>query len=189
MERNLRAVSAALALLLTTPAVATTVIEKDLNALCDEADRVFVGTVKQVSSRWRDAGQHTIETLVTFSDVEPLYGSDGRDVTLRFAGGEIGDVVESIAGMPRFNVGERAVIFARDAAGVSPLVGFHQGGARIAGSGGEATVETTTYERVGELPNGRAVLGERIVRRTSVPLASYLDTVRARLALRNGAAR
>src|SRR5438128_9648992 len=101
-----------IALLLAPPSFATTVLAKSFAALCNEADLVFIGTVSQVTSQWSDPEVKAIETLVTFSNVEPLWGNDASDVTLRFGGGQVGDLHEEVAGMPHFLAGERVLIFA-----------------------------------------------------------------------------
>ncbi|MDX2167010.1 MAG: hypothetical protein SF182_08105 [Deltaproteobacteria bacterium] len=118
---------ALLAVLGAAPAGATVVIEKDFAALCREADLIFVGTVTDVTSEWSDAQHRAIRTRVTFGDLTWVRGGSAATVTLRFAGGELDGLREEIAGVPRFAVGERRVLFARDGAYLSPLVGFSQG--------------------------------------------------------------
>src|SRR6185295_8681776 len=68
---------------------ATTVIEKTFADLCVEADTIFVGTVDGVSSREVEDSGGSIETLVTFKDVEVLFGAKRGEITLRFSGGEL----------------------------------------------------------------------------------------------------
>jgi hypothetical protein len=169
-----------------TGSSATTVVEKDLDALCAEADRVFVGTVSAIESRWTDPQHNYIETLVTFDHLDPLFGVDSSAVVLRFAGGRIGDLVQHVQGLPQFAEGERVVIFARDGATVSPLVGFHQGCLRLQGDGETTAVVTDTYERVGTRNDGRHVITESSAASAAVPLHDFLDDVRQRLALRRG---
>ena len=120
-----------LLLLAPLPTLATMIVAKDFAGLCDEADMIFVGTVTEVQSRWVDESQRAIETLVTFSDLTSLLGVDGREVTLRFAGGEVDDIREEIAGVPRFTVGDRVLIFARDDRSISPIIGLQQGCFRV----------------------------------------------------------
>lgn len=115
------------ALSLSREAAATTVLAKSFESICHESDMVFVGSVTGVESRWAAPEQGTIETLVTFSDLIPLFGVDSQKVVLRFAGGAVDGIREEIAGMPHFEVGDRVVVFAREGRFVSPIVGFHQG--------------------------------------------------------------
>jgi hypothetical protein len=186
----LRGCFGALLLLATAapPALATTVIEKNLDALCAEADLVFVGTVTSVQSQWADAEQGSIDTAVTFGDIEPLFGVGGPEVTLHFSGGQVGGVIEQIPGMPVFTVGERAVLFARNGRYVSPLVGLYQGRLPVSGQGDAATVKTTSYERLGTLADGRRIVGEAPQATTTVPLPDFVAEVRQRLMQRGGAA-
>ena len=162
------------------PAAATTVIEKDLAALCNEADRVFVGTVSSVQSQWTDPQQRHIETLVTFSDIEPLFGVDTAAVVLRFSGGRVGDTAEQVEGMPTFHVGDRLVIFARNGNAVSPIVGFNQGCLHIDGTGSEATVALPSYQPIGMLGD-RRVLGAESRTSSSMNLNDFLSEVHGRL--------
>jgi hypothetical protein len=174
------ALGLALVLAWVPPAAATTVIEKDLAALCNEADRVFVGTVSSVESRWTDPQQRHIETLVTFSGVEPLLGVDTAEVVLRFSGGQVGDTVEQVEGIPTFHVGDRNVIFARNDASVSPIVGFNQGCLHIEGTGSAATVALPSYQPIGMLGD-RRVLGAESRTSSSMNLNDFLSEVRGRL--------
>lgn len=119
------------ALSLSREALATTVIAKSFQSICHDADMVFVGSVSSVDSRWAAPEPGTIETLVTFTDLVPLYGVDGNEVVLRFGGGAVDGMREEVAGMPGFEVGDRVVVFARHGRLVSPIVGFHQGLFRV----------------------------------------------------------
>jgi hypothetical protein len=171
------------------PLRATTVVEKDLDALCAEADRVFIGTVSSIRARWADQAGGRIETLVTFTNIEPLFGVDQTEVVLRFAGGQVGDVVERVGGMPEFRVGERAVIFALDGRFASPLVGFHQGRFPIQGDGAAASVLSSSYRLVGAVADGARAVGERPRTQVSVPLDDFLSEVRRRLTARRESSR
>jgi len=174
-----------LAFLLAAPrlASATTVIEKDLDALCAEADRVFVGTVSTVQSQWTDPQQNHIETLVTFAKIEPLFGVDTNEMVLRFSGGRVGDIVEQVEGMPTFQEGERMVIFARDGRYLSPLVGFNQGCLRVEGSGSNATVAFPSYQPIGMLGD-RRVLSAEVQSSATMKLNDFVTEVRGRLSAR-----
>lgn len=173
----------ALVLAWVAPAAATTVIEKDLDALCAEADHVFVGTVSAVQSQWADPQQNHIETLVTFSAIEPLFGVEKAEMVLRFSGGRVGDIAEQVEGMPTFKEGERMVIFARDGRYLSPLVGFNQGCLRVEGSGSNATVAFPSYQPIGMLGD-RRVLSAEVQSSTTMKLDDFLTEVRGRLGAR-----
>ncbi len=166
-------------------AAATVVIAKDFNALCDEADMIFVGTVVSVDSRWADQERQSIETLVTFSDLSWIRGTPRGAITLRFSGGAVDDIVEEIAGVPQFRPGERRVIFARDAKLVSPIVGFDQGALRVTdGSNGPQVVGPDA-----ESSGGALHLGVPPASGTPVPVSldEFVERVRRRLANRTPA--
>jgi len=167
-------------------AAATTVIAKNLQALCDEADRVFVGTVVAVRSQWADRRGGAIETLVTVTNENALLGDDAPEVRLRFAGGQVDGIGEKVAGLPEFEVGGRVLLFVRRGYWVSPIVGFHQGYFRVADGGRAGPVVLDGL--------GRPVVGiERGVVRSragaaadALSLGAFLDEVRRRLAHRRG---
>jgi len=119
------------AVLTAHAAGATTVVRKDLRALCSEADRIFVGHVVAIRSQWAEAGQRAIETLVTVTNEQTLRGGEEPEITLSFAGGQLGSLSERIAGAPRFTEGERVILFVRNGRWVSPIVGFQQGYFRV----------------------------------------------------------
>jgi hypothetical protein len=167
--------------LLAARAPATVVVAKDFAALCADADLIFVGTVGAVDSRWVDDERQSIETLVTFEDLTWLQGESQSSVTLRFGGGTVDGLHMDIAGVPRFTVGERRVIFAYDGAFVSPIVGFDQGAPHVVdGAAGPQVVESGASPRLagpaGALRLGVPSSGER------VPLDEYLERVRGQLA-------
>jgi len=165
-------------------ASATMVVAKDFTALCNEASFIFVGTVTNTESRWSDASQQAIETLVTFGDLTWLYGAPQPSVTLRFAGGEMDGLREEIAGVPHFALGERRVIFARDGRFVSPLVGFDQGALRVVDGADGPTVIGV------EPPTGaQGALRLGVPGSTAgVPLDTFVERVRQQLQVRDGAA-
>jgi hypothetical protein len=167
------------------PAPATVVVAKDFAALCGDADLIFVGTVGAVESRWVGDERQSIETLVTFEDLTWLKGEVQSSITLRFAGGSVDGLHMKVAGVPRFTVGERRVIFAYDGAFVSPIVGFDQGALRVVeGADGPRVVETATSPQASG-PAGALRLGAPAAG-AAVPLDEYLDRVRAALAPGNG---
>ena len=112
----------------------TTVVKMTFSEVVDAATVISVGTVSSVEYVW-DAERGTPYTDVTFADLYVLHGSiPGSDLTLRFTGGPTPDgLVLEIAGMPRFTVGQRTVVFSDPAGGgICPLVGWWQGLYRVA---------------------------------------------------------
>jgi hypothetical protein len=172
------ALAVALLLVAALPAAATTVVAKRFSDLCAEADLVFAGTVTATASDWSDSSKRAIETRVTFADLTWLRGTPRGDVTLRFAGGTVDGLTEEIAGVPRFAVGDRVVIFARDGEFISPIVGFHQGlyrvidGAVIDADGQPVTHIGGAALRRGSAPDAPAA---------PLSLEQFLDGVRSEL--------
>jgi hypothetical protein len=184
--RCLRATRAAgvwtfLLVLATAPAAlrATTVVAKSFAQLCEEADSIFVGTVDEVRSEWADRATMSIETVVRFSAVVPVRGTAADGLELRFAGGEVEGLREEIAGVPRFTVGQRVLLFARHGAHVSPLVGFHQGYFEVESTDAGPVVLTGAREPVLGIEDGRLRLGApEADLDTALPLEEFLDQVR-----------
>lgn len=122
-----------LALLPTAPAHGTTVLHVDLAQLVDQADGIFTGTA--VYSEVAVSGDGLMPfTFVTFQVDSALKGSfPGREVTLRFEGGETDQKIVVVQGMPHFEVGERYLVFV-SGNGVygCPIFGWTQGQFRFA---------------------------------------------------------
>ena len=181
--RQLAAAAAVVAVLglWRAPAAATVVVAKDFAALCAEADLVFVGTVTAVTSAWRDTAQRSIETRVTFAELTWLRGDPRPTITLQFAGGEIDGLREEIAGVPRFAVGERRIIFAHAGDFLSPVVGFHQGVFGVVDHGDGPVVLDAGGRPVTAVGRAALVRGAPGDDAAALPLAAFLDRVRQQL--------
>ena len=95
----------------------------------DGADVIVVGRVAAIQQTW-DADQQLPFTEVTFSVREVLKGeAGGAELTLQFLGGPQPDgLTLEVAGMPRFAIGDRTVVFSAGNGVYScPLVGWWQG--------------------------------------------------------------
>jgi len=119
--------------MLSTPALATTVLEQTFPDLVHQADVIAVGTVTGIQEQW-DAARQAPLTYVTFANLTVLKGDPGDEsMTLEFLGGHTPDgKVLTVSGVPRFTVGEKHVVFCtgnhRD---FCPLVGLWQGLLRV----------------------------------------------------------
>ncbi len=177
----------AAALVVPLPLRATMVVAKSFAALCAEAEVVFVGTVADMQSRWAGPDQREIETLITFSDLMPLLGAEEPEVTLRFAGGEMDGLREEVAGIPRFTIGERVVIFARGGHFVSPIIGFHQGCFRVVDGPDDPVVVNCERHAVAVIEDGVLQLGgAEAARGAPVTLDNFMQRVRRELEARSG---
>ena len=110
-------------------ATATTVIPPTFEELADRADLVFVGKVAGSIAEWRTSGtKRAIFTAVEFEPEEVLKGSAGTSVILQFLGGTVGDVTLEVASVPRFNPGDRVLLFVEgNGLQFCPLVGLSHG--------------------------------------------------------------
>jgi hypothetical protein len=119
----------AAALLLVCSARATTVIPPTFEEMADRAELVFAGKALASRAEWRTVGTNrVIFTLVEFETEEVLKGNARKSVTLKFLGGTIGDATLKITGVPRFNAGDRVILFVeKNGVQFSPVVGVFHG--------------------------------------------------------------
>ena len=115
--------------LFLTGANATTVIPPTFEEMTDRADLVFVGKTISCRSEWRSMGTNrVIFTLVECEAHEVLKGNGIKSVTLQFLGGSLGEVTMEVSGVPKFNVGERVILFVeKNGIQFCPLVGVFHG--------------------------------------------------------------
>lgn len=144
-------------------AQATTLRPLDAGQLVDRAELVFTGMVlgSEVVLTPEDAFPFT---FVTFRVDEVLKGKvEGRQLTLRFPGGEVGGEWVVAVGMPEFEAGDEVLLFVRGngSSSFSPVVGWEQGRlrfAREARSGRRILVDRTGAPILG-LAGGRWTRG------------------------------
>ena len=118
------AVAVTSVLIASLPAMASLVRAMDLAELTAGADQVVVADVLTVEAAW-DSAHRTIHTTVEVGVREDWKGGSpaGGLLTIRQPGGTVGEIEMTIHGMPRFSVGERALLFLRR----SQVVGMSQG--------------------------------------------------------------
>jgi hypothetical protein len=115
--------------LFLTGANATTVIPPTFEEMTDRADLVFVGKALSFRSEWRFVGTNrVIFTLVEYETHDVLKGNGIKSVTLQFLGGTVGEVTMEVSGVPKFNVGDRVILFVeKNGVQFCPLVGVFHG--------------------------------------------------------------
>jgi len=96
----------------------------ELSQLTARADLIVVGQVKEIESRW-DPGE-TIFTYVTIGVEQSEKGSSGAEVTLRFPGGEVGEIGLWVSDSPVFQKGEKVKLFLKGKE-IYDIVGLYQG--------------------------------------------------------------
>lgn len=107
--------------------------------LVDEAQAVVVTEALDTHTGWRQLRERQVIVTEVRLRVDRLLkgGADGV-LTLTFLGGTVGDVTQRVAGVPRFMVGDKDVLFlASTRSLVAPIVAMPEGRFRIvSGHGG-----------------------------------------------------
>lgn len=132
---------------------ASSVIPTDVVRQVDEADLIFVGTVTETKSVPTKDGTFAW-TYVTLSVDETLKGSTSAPtLTLRMAGGQVGNRVVEVAGGPAFQEGGRHLLFilGNDRNGI-PLSGGPQGKLNLVSH--PVTQEEIVVDEVGRVIDG-----------------------------------
>ncbi len=114
-------------------AKSTTVVPPTFEEMTDRADLVFIGKVAGSRSEWRSVGtDRVIFTLIEFETQEVLKGNADARLTLEFLGGTVGEVTLDVAEVPKFNAGDRVLLFV-EGNGIQfcPVVGVFHGKFRI----------------------------------------------------------
>jgi len=108
---------------------ASTVIPPTFDQLVQQAELIFQGTVTNVRSVWEGEGaQRHIDTYVTFQVQDNVKGSAGTSYTIRMLGGTVGDETMEVTDTPKFNVGDRNILFVEhNYEQFVPLVGIKNG--------------------------------------------------------------
>ena len=128
----------ALALLSAMPAQAASVRPLTLDNVIDGAAIAFQGRCLESRSEV-DAATGLVVTLTTFEVEDRLKGEVGERHVIKQLGGQVGNLVRRVDGIPTFKPGERYVVFLYgvSAAGFSSPVGLSQGRFEVrAGEGG-----------------------------------------------------
>ena len=122
---------ALLVAVLAAPSLATTVARLNLAQLVQRADLIVQGQVQSVYSEW-DKERRLVFTYVSIRVDDPLKGERRQSVLIRQIGGSVGRIEMSVAGLPQFKSGERALVFLkRQDATTFQVVGMNQGFYRI----------------------------------------------------------
>jgi len=153
----------ALAVCVPKAAFGTSVVTPDFATLVARADLIFTGAVTAQHSEWRRInGERSIVTLVSFDVAAVHKGRAGKSITLQFLGGAIGDVTFDVAAMPKFQPGERVVLFVeKNGENISPLIGVYHG--RFSLRKDSATGRDIVFKHDGQPLFAVAELGEHRV--------------------------
>lgn len=112
---------------------ATTVIPPTFDQLVNEAELIFQGEVTDIKSQWVGEGaEHRIVTYVAFRIDDAIKGSPGNSYTIQMLGGTVGDQTMEVTDTPKFNVGDRDILFVEhNGSQFVPLVGIMHGRFRL----------------------------------------------------------
>jgi hypothetical protein len=109
---------------------ATTLARLSLDQLAAGSDAVARVRCAGAESRWENG---SIWTVTAFDVVETEKGSLPPEITVRLPGGRVGHLTATVAGTPKFNPGDEAVVFLEGSgAGEFTVAGWVEGTFRIA---------------------------------------------------------
>jgi len=118
-----------LLLSVASPSHALSVRERSFDDLITRADEIIYGKVRHIHS---EPSVNRIFTYIRLTEIITVKGqvdeSGGEEYLLRMAGGRHGNRLETYPGVPKFEVGQRYIIFVRNNnKTLFPLVGLKQG--------------------------------------------------------------
>jgi hypothetical protein len=111
----------------------TTVVAPTFEQLVSQAEVIFQGAVTDVRSEWAGAGaERHIVTYVTCRVEERFKGNVGATYSIRLLGGTVGGETMLVTDAPKFNVGDRDILFVENnGSQFVPLVGISHGRFRV----------------------------------------------------------
>jgi hypothetical protein len=158
------------------PLGATTYLPASFNEIVTESSTIVYGRVASVRAAWSD-DRRTIDSFVTVQAVHYLKGTRGQTLLVRVPGGQVGDRLMVIPGVPSFREGDMVVLFLKGAGPAIPHpVGLAQGVFRVVTDprGGEPLVVPPPIVARGR--TARVSRGDPA--RAPVPLAAFAAEVR-----------
>jgi len=132
MKRSLVVAFCAVLFLASVPVMASTFVHMSPRELVAEADALIQGRVVALDSFWSESGRIIVSEAVIEVE-ETLFGKAPATVTVRTFGGQVGDVRVEAHGFPKFEKGERAILFLEKVAadGSIRVLGYQQGQFRV----------------------------------------------------------
>jgi hypothetical protein len=126
---------AAVAAATVLPLKAAVIAAPTFEEMVKEARQIILAETLATQASWRSSSQgRFIETTVTFKVDGVIKGPFVREQTLKFMGGEVGDIGMGVSDMVRFTKGDRDVLFVAEATNpLNALVGFNQGRFKLTG--------------------------------------------------------
>lgn len=104
--------SVLLMICVSLPGFATTVVARSVEELAARSSHVVVGRAVRTWSLW-NTEQRVVFTYTEFAVERSLKGSAPTTVTVKQLGGHANGVIQKVAGVRQFQLGEAAVLFLR----------------------------------------------------------------------------
>ena len=174
-----------LGLLLSAPTLATTVLPISLERMSKKAELIFYGTVISNEVKVDEVSGH-VATFTTFDVIDVIKGNAGDTHTIKQIGGQLpgSKIIYKIHGVPRFTIGEKAVVFMpqKSKLGFASPLGLSQGRFTVREKNGINTINDRRAVQAVQADSLRAVktAGENPSpqARSSTSLTEFLKTVR-----------
>ena len=118
--------SLAVVFALLSPLEATTVRRLSLDDLVSKSRSIVIGHVLESRTFWTD-DHKLIMTAYTVQVQENIKGNTPQIIVITTIGGQVGNTVLHVAGMPVFGNGQSAVLFLEQSGAYTTVVGLNQG--------------------------------------------------------------
>lgn len=158
--------SMALLAALSTVTHATTVERFTLDDLSRRSQTIVEGVVRGSRTYWSPDGK-LILTNTTIEVTDAMKGQVARTVEVTTVGGQIGDTVLHVGGMPAFIPGESTIVFVERSSGYLTVLGLSQG--KFTVSNGEVANSPSDLT----FPDGRPA------RITRMPVQTFKSQIRS----------
>lgn len=135
---------------LLVPMTASATIQRAISfeKKVENAASIVLGRCIRQESRW-DEARKWILTYSTFQVEKSIKGGGGGQVTIVTPGGRVGNVVQEVVGVPRFEEGEEHVLFVRNSQVGPTVLYLEQGAYRVSpGDRGERLIQPVTSNAV-----------------------------------------
>jgi len=173
------------ALLLSTAALATTVLPISLERMSKKAELIFYGTVISNEVKLDEISGY-VATFTTFDVIDVIKGNVGNTHTIKQIGGQLpgSKVVYKIYGVPHFSIGEKTVVFMpkESKLGFASPLGLSQGHFTVHEQNGVSTIkDSRATQAVRDIPTQASKAPgtkSSLKLRNGTSLTEFLQTVR-----------
>ena len=183
MIRNLKTLTVfILSLLLSVPALATSVLPVSLERMSKSAELIFYGTAISNEVKVDEVSGH-VATFTTFEITEVIKGNVGETHTIKQLGGRLPDsnIVNKVYGVPRFIIGEKYVVFMpqESSLGFASPIGLSQGRFMVREQDGVNTVSNNRIPQPALTAASKTTAVDPSPKQpASTSLTEFLQTVR-----------